>query len=126
MIIEISMKDPRHETIFKAAYDKMEGFTKDRLLRTVDEYSGCIEKKITDIIQRENIDCLMVHNIWSLGMNIAAARAFYNAVKKTGIRAIGHHHDFYWERDRYSNPAFPFVGEFLDRYHPPSSPNTDS
>ena len=43
----------------------------------------------------------------------------HNAVLNTGIRAVVHNHDFYWERERYSKPTCSFVKRMLEVYFPP-------
>lgn len=45
--------------------------------------------------------------------------AITNAAIKTGIRVIGHHHDFYWERDYFDNPQNKYAQYLLDEYFPP-------
>lgn len=78
-----------------------------------------IEIKLIQILREQRIDLLIVNNIWSLGWDLAAGIAFYNAVKATDIYCIAHHHDFFWERELYQNPTCAFVKDMLDRYFPP-------
>jgi len=40
-------------------------------------------------------------------------------IKELGIKCIGHHHDFYWERVNFSRPTCHFVREVLEEYYPP-------
>ncbi len=65
------------------------------------------------------VDLLIVNNILSLGFNLAAAVAITEYAKKKKIKIVGHHHDFYWERERYSSPKSHFVQEILKDYFPP-------
>ena len=45
--------------------------------------------------------------------------AFTNVIKELGIRCIGHHHDFYWERKNFSQPTCNFVCKALEEDYPP-------
>ncbi|WP_204260256.1 glycosyltransferase family 4 protein [Caloranaerobacter azorensis] len=36
-----------------------------------------------------------------------------------GVKCVAHHHDFYWERERYSKPTCKFIEEILEKYFPP-------
>ena len=83
--------------------------------------SDKIEKKLTDIIIDYEIDLLIVNNIWSLGYSLPAAIGFFNSIIKTGTKCISHHHDFYWERERYARPTCSYVKNILNNVHPPES-----
>jgi hypothetical protein len=90
---------------------------REDLARTATE----IELSLEQQLREQKIDILVPNNIWSLGWNLAAAAAVYQAVTKLGIRCIAHHHDFYWERERYSKPTCPTVAAMLDAYFPPAA-----
>ena len=53
-------------------------------------------------------------------MNIPLGVAVTNFVAETGFPTIAHHHDFYWERDRFAVNA---VGDFLSMAFPPDLPS---
>ncbi len=44
--------------------------------------------------------------------------AIKNVYDKTNVKVMNHHHDFYWERERYENPTCEFVKQCLDKYFP--------
>jgi glycosyltransferase involved in cell wall biosynthesis len=52
-------------------------------------------------------------------MHIPLGIAITEFLYETGIPAIAHHHDFYWERDRFSINA---VSDYLDASFPPRVP----
>ncbi len=105
------------------AYVKFHSFPDEWSFKeSIEKYAKSIEKKLIAIINKNNIDVLMVNNIFSLGWNLAAGIGFYNAIKKTSVKCICHHHDFYWEREKYSNPTCSFVQDYLDEYFPPIHP----
>jgi glycosyltransferase involved in cell wall biosynthesis len=53
-------------------------------------------------------------------MQLPLAQALTEILSETGLPALAHNHDFYWERERFANCAIP---EFLDTYFPPDLPN---
>ena len=52
-------------------------------------------------------------------MNVPLGLALTNFIVETGIPTIAHHHDFYWERDRFAVNA---IGDFLGTAFPPTLP----
>lgn len=45
---------------------------------------------------------LIAENILSIPMNIPLGLALTEVIVESNLPTIGHHHDFYWERERYS------------------------
>jgi len=115
----IEIENSLNNYIIRNAYDKLHDYSPAEFKRILENYGRVIEGQITEIIQNEKIDIFIIHNIWSLGWNLSAASGFLNALKKTGTRAIGHHHDFYWERELYSRPTLPLISRWLETYFPP-------
>lgn len=99
-------------------YRSMHEFKEDIL-----NFAAKIEEKLEKFIFEYQIDVLVPNNIWSLGWGIPAAIAFANVSKRCDITCIAHHHDFYWERDRYSHPTCDFIQNILDDYFPPRTAN---
>jgi hypothetical protein len=53
-------------------------------------------------------------------MNIPLGLAITTFICETGFPTIAHHHDFYWERDRFSVNS---VGDLLSMAFPPTLPS---
>jgi glycosyltransferase involved in cell wall biosynthesis len=72
-------------------------------------------KEIGEFVERFGIDVLIAQNNLAIPMNIPFGLALADYIGQTGIPTIAHHHDFYWERDRFKvncipdllNQAFP-------------------
>ena len=79
-----------------------------------------IEKALLDFIDQYQIDILVAQNILALPMNLALSVGVYNVITKTGIPTIAHHHDFFWEREKYRINS---VEELLRQTFPPRMPN---
>ena len=46
-------------------------------------------------------EVVIVENALAIPMNVPLGIALHRVLDETGVRAIGHHHDFYWERRRF-------------------------
>jgi glycosyltransferase involved in cell wall biosynthesis len=69
------------------------------------------------------IELLVVENALAIPMHIPLGLALADVIAETGIATIAHHHDFYWERDRY----LPLNGSkiYIHRAFPPRLPNIE-
>jgi glycosyltransferase involved in cell wall biosynthesis len=123
VIPELHYADEFNTTLTANAFGSLTDYPDETALRdAVDAVSGSIGRQVRRAIERHAIDVLVPNNLWSLGWNLAAGLGFMEAVEATGRRAIGHHHDFHWERDRYAHPSCGFVREVLDLAFPPRIP----
>ena len=66
-------------------------------------------------IRHFDIQLLVVENVLSIPMHIPLGVAITELVAETHLSAIAHHHDFYWERTRFSVNA---VNDLLDMAFP--------
>ena len=120
IIEELHYDDSTNNIVVENAYIKFHSFGNEQELKeTIEKDAKAIESKLTALIKKNSFDTLIVNNIFSLGWNLAAGIGFFNAIKHTTVKCICHHHDFSWERDKYSNPTFPFITDYLDLYFPP-------
>ncbi len=71
-------------------------------------------------IESEHLEQLIVENAWAIPMHLPLALALRRTVERRGIPTIGHHHDYWWERDRFRGCVVP---ELLDEAFPPDLPN---
>ncbi|GAB4363300.1 MAG: glycosyltransferase family 4 protein [Calditrichia bacterium] len=87
--------------------------------REVSEKIQTIKEKLKNHLYRFweqfSLDLIIPENSLTIPMNIPLGLALTEFIAETGIPTIAHHHDFYWERDRflinacqdYLNQAFP-------------------
>src|SRR6056297_2591276 len=73
-----------------------------------------------EFTRRYDLDLLIVQNALCIPMNIPLGIALTHFIAETGFPTIAHHHDFYWERDRFS---FNAVHDMLSTAFPPSLPS---
>ncbi|MCF7790708.1 MAG: glycosyltransferase family 4 protein [Victivallales bacterium] len=123
VIPELHYKGKVNNKIIKNAYKKLEDYNSQlELKKEVREYAFRIQEKVEEFLIDYNIDVLVPNNIWSLGWGLPAAVGIYNAVKNRKVKCVAHNHDFYWERDKYSNPTCNCIQKMLDNFCPPEDP----
>jgi glycosyltransferase involved in cell wall biosynthesis len=71
-------------------------------------------------IRRFDLDLIIAENVLAIPMHIPLGIALTEVVAETGIPAVGHHHDFYWERPRFLLNAVP---DILKLAFPPDLPS---
>ncbi|HUK83703.1 MAG TPA: glycosyltransferase family 4 protein [Verrucomicrobiae bacterium] len=79
-----------------------------------------LKTAITEFVQQFSIDVLVPENVLTIPMNLPLGLAITEFIAETGIHTIAHHHDFYWERQRFTVNA---VQDILDAAFPPSLPS---
>ncbi len=89
--------------------------------RKIRKLSNAIEKELTRIQRKEKFDLVLIHNIFSFGGHIAAARGFLNWIEKFKLKTIATHHDFFWERREFHLPRNSYLKKYIDKYMPPKS-----
>ncbi len=120
VIPEMNYRFEEDLKIERNAYLKLEDYRdEDELIRAIRKQTLKIEESLKKFLIENKIDLIVPNNILSIGRSIPTAMAFVKVIKELGIRCIGHHHDFYWERDNFSQPTCNFVRKVLEEYYPP-------
>ncbi len=79
-----------------------------------------LKQTLHEFIRGFGIDLLVLENAVSIPMHLPLGLALTELLAETTLPAIAHHHDFYWERSRYSVNVVP---DYLDMCFPPRDPN---
>ncbi|MHC4879488.1 MAG: glycosyltransferase [Planctomycetota bacterium] len=88
--------------------------------RLINSLADHLKNQIDNFVKKFDIGILVVQNAVTIPMNIPLGVAITNFIAETGFPTIAHHHDFYWERDRFAVNA---VGDFLSMAFPPDLPS---
>ena len=75
-----------------------------------------IKDHLYTFIQKFNLDVLVVENALAIPMNLPLGIGLAELIAEIGIPVIGHHHDFFWERERFLTNS---VWEYLNMAFPP-------
>jgi glycosyltransferase involved in cell wall biosynthesis len=86
----------------------------------IERLAALLEPVLDDWVAAHQIDLLLVENAWAIPMQLPLGLALRRVVEKTGLPAIGHHHDYWWERERFAECVVP---EVLEQAFPPDLPN---
>ncbi|QDU64684.1 Alpha-D-kanosaminyltransferase [Planctomycetes bacterium Pan216] len=119
---DISMLVPEasfdHPDIAKMNEEAFGTTTRSReLTRSIYDMAEYLKGTIYQFVERYNIDILIVQNALCIPMNIPLGVALTHFVVETGFPTIAHHHDFYWERTRFTPNS---VGDLLTMAFPPA------
>jgi glycosyltransferase involved in cell wall biosynthesis len=79
-----------------------------------------LKGRLYEFIETFSIDVIIPQNVLSIPMHIPLGLAVTELIAETGIPTIAHHHDFAWERLRFSLNA---VQDFLQMAFPPKLPS---
>ncbi len=71
-------------------------------------------------VKKFDIDFIIPQNVLTIPMHLPLGIAVTEFLAETGMPGIAHHHDFYWERTRFSVNC---VGDYLDSAFPPNLNN---
>ncbi len=71
------------------------------LYRRIAALANHIKARLYEFIDSYEIDWLITQNAQCMPMNIPLGVALRDFIDETHIPTIAHHHDFYWERDRF-------------------------
>lgn len=77
-----------------------------------------ISDEIYDFIMSHNIDFIIAENTNAMPMTLLGATAVYDLTQRKSVAALFHHHDFWWERSRFSDCL---LDSFLNAIMPPVS-----
>lgn len=90
------------------------------LTRKINNLADYLKGTLYEFVEKHAIDIMVVQNALCIPMHIPLGVALTNFIAETEFPTIAHHHDFYWERDRF---AVNCVGDFLEMAFPPRLPS---
>jgi mannosylglucosylglycerate synthase len=94
--------------------------------RSLSQEVHAIKEKLKDeiyrFIERFELEILVPQNILAIPMHVPLGLAMTEVIAETGIATIAHHHDFSWERERFTMNA---VNDWLQAAFPPSLPRIE-
>jgi glycosyltransferase involved in cell wall biosynthesis len=92
----------------------------NRLTGQIHKLRQDIKNSLYVFIEKFDLDMLIIENAATIPMNIPLGLAITELVAETGIPSIGHHHDFYWERQRFMVNCVP---DYISTAFPPKLPS---
>ncbi|MFQ5813394.1 MAG: glycosyl transferase family 1 [Anaerolineae bacterium] len=86
----------------------------------ITNFAADLRARLLAFINDFQIDLVIAQNVFAIPMQIPLGVALREVLLKTGMPAIAHNHDFYWERDRFRVSCIP---EVLGSAFPPDLPS---
>jgi len=90
------------------------------LTTKINDLAQFLKRTLYDFVEKFSIDMLIAQNVLCIPMHIPLGVALTHFIAETDFPVIAHHHDFYWERARFSVNA---VADFLQMAFPPNLPS---
>jgi glycosyltransferase involved in cell wall biosynthesis len=112
--------DPLILSLNKAAFNQDSPQTLDQLMTEIKKVAGELNKSLLSFLQDECINLIIVENALAIPMNLPLAQAITDTIIESGLPVIAHHHDYFWERERFQTTLIP---EFIESVFPPDLPN---
>ena len=96
--------------------------SRNALLEKLDIQAAEAAERIHHFILAQEIDVLIAQNTNAMPMTLVAASAVYKLATEYKMAIIFHHHDFWWERSRFSGGH---MEGFLNTIMPPMDPSLE-
>jgi glycosyltransferase involved in cell wall biosynthesis len=114
LIPEADFFNPAIKEIYEHSFGRT---TRSRdLSRKVDNLKQALKEDLYRAIEQFKLDAIIAENVLTIPMNIPLGLALTEVLFETAIPCIAHHHDFYWERDRFTVNG---VRDYLSAAFPP-------
>jgi glycosyltransferase involved in cell wall biosynthesis len=86
------------------------------LTNSIQRIKDRLKDELYTFIEKFQIEVLVPENILAIPMHVPLGLAMTEVIAETGLPVIAHHHDFAWERERFTLSA---VNDYLQAAFPP-------
>ena len=91
-----------------------------QMTRRVNELKEQLKEQLYIFAHHFALELLIIENAVTIPLNLPLGLALTEFIAETGYPTIAHHHDFYWERQRFQVNC---VGDYLAAAFPPNLPS---
>ncbi len=89
------------------------------ITRQIQQLKEYFKEHLYHFARQFSLEVLIVENALTIPVNLPLGLAITEFIAETGYPVIAHHHDFYWERQRFMNNS---VQDYLDAAFPARLP----
>ncbi len=101
--------------------DFFSAFTRPaEISKQVQDLKVYLKESLYQFAHKFQLEALIVENALTIPVNLPLGLAITEFIAETGFPVIAHHHDFYWERQRFINNS---VRDYLAAAFPPNFPS---
>lgn len=105
---------------FGSEHPELQESDGEALARDIYATADELRAPLREFIRGNRLDLIIVQNALTIPMNLPLGVCLSGLIAELGIETIAHHHDFYWERQRYQANA---IMDMLDTTFPAKLPN---
>ncbi len=116
-IPELHFRNSEVEAISEMVFGRLDPPT--GLMRRLEDMSEHLVEHLRAWLAESGIDVMIVQNALAIPMHVPLGLALARVIEETRIPTIGHHHDFFWERQRFRLNCIP---DLLLQTFPPDLP----
>ncbi|MGD8465970.1 MAG: glycosyltransferase family 1 protein, partial [Anaerolineae bacterium] len=118
LIPELHFSNSEAEAIAGMVFGRME--PPPGLMSRLHDMTDHLRAALSNWLGKTGLDLMVVENALAIPMHVPLGLALAQVIKATGIPTIGHHHDFFWERQRFRLNCIP---DLLLETFPPDLPS---
>jgi mannosylglucosylglycerate synthase len=90
---------------------------RNEVVQELESHGADVANDLHDIITENSIDAIIAENTNAMPMTLLGGVAVHLLATEMRVATIFHHHDFWWERSRFSRNS---IRDLLNRIMPPS------
>ena len=110
--------NPEVRAIYTAAFSQR--LRPPSLTRKIHELADFLKEQLYKFVRDFQVELLIIENALAIPLNVPLGIALTEFIAETGFPAIAHHHDFYWERQRFLVNS---ISDYLSMAFPPNLPS---
>jgi glycosyltransferase involved in cell wall biosynthesis len=118
-IPQLHFADKSIQKISRAAFDTEVEVDTSKLVDDIYQYADELRSPLRNFIRSNKLDLIIVQNALTIPMNLPLGVCLTGLIAELGIQTVAHHHDFFWERQRYQTNR---ILDLLDTTFPSKLP----
>ena len=120
LIPKLHFADQSIQALTQRAFGENAEADGEQLSDQIYSFADELRTPLRQYIRSNRLDLLVVQNALTIPMNLPLGVCLTGLIAELGIDTIAHHHDFFWERQRYQTNA---ILDLLDTTFPAKLPS---
>lgn len=109
---------PEFETLYQDNFSIY--IRSSKISKQIQDLKNYFKEHLYQFAYKFHLETLIIENAVTIPVNIPLGLAITEFIAETGFPVVAHHHDFYWERQRFLNNS---VQDYLSAAFPPDLPS---